>query len=130
MKTVTVTIGRNVPAKRQAAALLDGVTDGTALTDAAWSGFTSQITEALEQYAVSSESPSWWIETHDGLGEWDGVPEESRKITLLLDQAAEPSPLNRASLELSLIWATAAYHNDAVALSYGDSKLLFWEGGE
>jgi hypothetical protein len=131
MRTVTVTIGRNVPSRHADAAVRDGhATTGSfaaVLTDLAWADFTTLIVDALETYADVVEADSYWVEQHDGLGVWDGVEEQSRKVTLLL----EPSEVlearwqsAREDLVIDLLRARTGYYQDAVAVSFGESSLI------
>lgn len=131
---VTVTIGRNVPQSQVDAALREGLVvqvpgsvDGWShyqLTPQAWQAYTEQVEEALETYVDEIETTSWWTETHDGVGEWDGVFEESRKITLLFG-TPNGLPLSaREELVLELLSTRTGFYQDAVALSFGESVLV------
>ena len=59
------------------------------------------------------------IETHYGKGTWDGVEEESAKISVLSDQ-----PLTHLSyLRQALANLAEEYGQDAIALTIGTSEL-------
>ena len=132
MHTVTVTIGRNVPTPATFTQDLNDLTytvvgpalqETLVLTDSAWAGFTELVTDALTNYAQDSHATEYWVETHDGLGVWEGVPEQSRKLTLLFDvPPALQSPTT--DLLITLTSARSGYYQDAVAVSFGDSTLV------
>jgi hypothetical protein len=130
--SVTVTIGRNVPQKHADAARRDGYAtlnpDPSApdqLSAASWQDFTDLVKEALETYAETIEPTQWWTtEQHDGVGEWDGVREESRKITLLFETQNGLPESARNTLVIDLLSARTGFYQDAVALSFGESVLV------
>lgn len=128
---VTVTIGRNIPSRHRDAAREDGIAEASRLdlrhlqlNDQAWEDYTKHIEEALETYVDEIETTSWWFETHDGIGEWDGVSEESRKVTLLFETPNGLPQSARENLVLDLLRARTAYYNDAAALAFGESVLV------
>ena len=132
MQSVTVTIGRNVPTPATFTQDLNDTTftnvgpdlqETLVLTDKSWEGFTYLVTEALEHTAILSGATESWVETHDGLGEWDGVQEQSRKLTLIYNGAL-PQGQALTQLEVALVLARTAYYQDAVALSFGESTLV------
>jgi len=131
MQTVTVTIGRNVPPRHSVAAVRDGHAPdrhihgphNAVLTDQAWADFTALVVDALENYADVVEADSYWVEQHDGLGVWDGVEEQSRKLTLLFEAEEIPADA-RQELTIDLLRARSGYYQDAVAVSFGDSNLV------
>jgi hypothetical protein len=136
MQSVTVTIGRNVPTPRHFTQDLNDLTytvvgpalqETLVLTDSSWAGFAELVTDALTNYAQDIEADSYWVETHDGLGVWDGVQEQSRKLTLLF----EPSEILEAraqsaklDLLITLTASRSGYYQDAVGVSFGDSTLV------
>ena len=126
MQSVTVTIGRNVPSQYVDLATRAGLVDGptSALSDQAWADFTELVVEALKNFESQVGGlESTWIETHDGIGSWDGVEEQSRKITLLFESESIPA-LERTALAIALASARSGYYQDAVAVSFGDSSLI------
>jgi len=127
MQSVTVTIGRNVPLTHNAEARRDGHADtinGQAvLNTEAWQDFTSLVKDSLVNFAEDVNSTEYWVETHDGLGEWEGVTEESRKVTLLY-QASPFAFQHRPALIQDLLSARTGFYQDAVAVSFGDSTLV------
>ena len=131
MQTVTVTIGRNVPTRHQDAARLAGLIPlytgkrAYALNDDAWQAFTDQVIDQLKFWESQVDGlESTWVETHDGVGVWDGVTEESRKITLLYNAQAEDTAEDRRDLEQVLRSIRDAYYQDAVSVVWGDSTLI------
>jgi len=127
MQSVTVTIGRNVPSQYVDLATRAGLVDGptAALSDQAWADFTELVVEALKDFESQVGGlESTWIETHDGIGSWDGVEEQSRKITLLYETDGMPIGIERTQLAIALASARSGYYQDAVAVSFGDSTLI------
>lgn len=100
--TVTVTIGRNIGSEP--------------MDSDRWEAFQEDIRTILGQ-GVGRESS--WIETHYGVGEWDGVREESAKITIL---DADKSHMIGVHAPLRQVCET--YGQDAVALATGLSILV------
>jgi len=132
MQSVSVTIGRNVPTPRTFTQDLNDTTftvigpelqETLVLTDEHWHGFTELVKEALEMVPTLVGATESWIETHDGLGEWDGVQEQSRKLTLI-HNGAPLQGQDLTQLEVCLVLAKSAYYQDAVALSFGESTLV------
>jgi aspartate kinase len=73
MQAVGVTIGRN---RRPEST----VEPHAPLDDTAWAGFVGSVRDTLDHHLAR---PGSWIEVHYGAGEWDGVREESAKVTIL-----------------------------------------------
>ena len=128
MQSITVTIGRNVPEQAAADARRDGQAhyneqDVTILNAESWAGFTELIVEALEALPTRLGATESWIETHDGIGEWDGVQEQSRRVTLL-HNGGELAGRDLTTLEVTLVLARSGYYQDAVALTFGGATLV------
>ncbi len=111
MHTYTVTIGRHVGTEP--------------MPEHEWAMFEDRINETLcyfggEQHREGGD-PSM-IETHRGTGVWDGVEEESIKMTLLTTTPIRPLNLEVLRKDLGQI----AYHHrqDAIALTIGTSELI------
>ena len=102
IRTITLTLGRN----RQT----------TPMSGPEWLTFQRQATALLTELAGTEPS---WIETHYGVGEWDGVREESVRITLL--DALEVPALGFLDAVSAL---AATYGQDAIAFATGTSVLL------
>lgn len=102
MHVITVTIGRNV--------------GNIPMSLTLWEQFKGDV-EADMLAAV----PSDIVETHFGTGVWDGVEEESAKITLL--RHSEPTAAMLAKLRAYLSKSARHYGQDAIALTIGQSEL-------
>ena len=112
MYAYTATIGRNysnslaVPPSMR----------GQAMTPTRWERFIEDVkTDML------SAVPSDICELHLGTGVWDGVDEESAKITLLRHAEASPEMLDE--LRRLLSENARQYGQDAIALTIGTSEL-------
>jgi len=132
MQSITVTIGRNVPARHADAAIKDGLAvkgigaDRTVLTDRAWADFTDRVLDALKNFESQVNGiDDTWTEIHNGVGEWEGVLEESRKVTIFFqnpEQANLDYPV--AKLKRELLSIRTGYYQDAVAIVIGESNLI------
>lgn len=103
MHVITVTIGRNV--------------GDTPMSLTLWEQFIEDV-KADMLHAV----PSDLAEIHRGVGVWDGVEEESAKLTLL--RHAKPSDDMLAELRAYLSENARHYGQDAIALTLGKSELV------
>ncbi|WP_263729975.1 hypothetical protein [Cellulomonas sp. SG140] len=103
MIAVTVTLGRNVGTVPMAAE--------------EWDDFQTDAEAILEGCTVREDV--WWCERHYGAGEWDGIREESVRVTLL-----GVVEVREAQLRLELAELADQYRQDAVALSWGESVLV------
>lgn len=111
MQAVTVTIGRN---RRPEST----VEPNTALPETSWAGFVGAVRDALDHYLAV---PGSWIEVHYGVGEWDGVREESAKVTITGDHLTlERLPWVRNRLGRVAVF----FDQDAIALHVGQSDLV------
>lgn len=106
--TVTLTLGRN---RRPGSPVAPNVPLGPLV----WDEFQAEAIDLLREYAGTDDS---WVEVHTGFGEWDGVREESAKVTLLDGTTARIGDLLTAVQALS-----ARYDQDAIAVSHGLSVL-------
>lgn len=104
MKTVTITIGRNVPQ----------VWGGQIAMDAeGWAGFRNDVQTLLENtHAVI------YVAGALGRGEWQGVEEENATYVA----SVEPERLSELRDTLSLF--ADRWHQDAIALTVGDTDLV------
>jgi hypothetical protein len=101
MQQLTITIGRNVGA--------------TPMSDDDWSNLKSAI-DGIVSRIVRPESDFGWF---TGVGEWEGVSEESAIRVVLL-----PYGFPRATdLDSALRIAAGVWSQDAIAWSLGDSFL-------
>lgn len=111
MYTYTVTIGRNV--------------GDVPMSDLDWATFEDEVNEAL--VTVPYERQIAFLETHRGTGVWQGVAEESVKVTMALISALpEESEGCRDLLALrnKLFRLAGLYGQDAIALTIGQSELI------
>lgn len=105
MHTYTVTIGRNVGT--------------TPMPERDWAAFQRQVEYAL------SESLGWgepYPERHTGVGVWDGVTEESFKVTAFTNYPADPYSVSLLRDRLAVL--AGDYNQDAIALTLGESELV------
>ena len=123
MYSYTATIGRNFSNTHS-----NFDVQGEPMILSAWSGFAEDVTKEFhvtiektrktDGYAWD-ENTEFRIETHYGKGTWDGVEEESAKISVLSDQ-----PLTHLSyLRQALANLAEEYGQDAIALTIGTSEL-------
>ena len=103
MNTYTVTIGRNVA--------------DLPMPELEWDTFIDCVQEVLA--AVTDDSA---IETHLGTGIWDGVVEESAKVTLLTDTKLKE--YEEGYLVLNFQRLARQFHQDAIAYTVGESTLI------
>lgn len=95
---------------------------GTApMTPLAWETFTNEIVDAVTHYTFADDA-----EIHTGSGEWAGVKEESRKVSVFVDGTAElfMSTENYNLLRGALKDIREAFSQDSVALIVTDSELI------
>lgn len=114
MHSLTITIGRNY-SSTSAAAILKGAAPIRPLSTGNWAAFQSTIHDLLASWEGT-------VEQHNGIGTWDGVEEESAKFTLLTPFAFDSTMLRGIKHELA--WLAKVYHQDAIALTVGESKLI------
>ena len=76
MFSYTATIGRNVG------------TEPMTITD--WEQFIEDVRSDMLRFAVESAIHVESVETHRGKGTWEGVEEESAKITILTCPVGQP----------------------------------------
>lgn len=103
MQSITVTIGRNV--------------GSTPMNRKKWSNFIDCVQEV---FAAITPDPSW-IELHLGSGTWEGVTEDSAKVTLLIGD------LNQDDLDylrVNLRRLARMFKQDAIALVVAESQLI------
>ena len=101
MYSITVTIGRNV--------------SDVPMPEQRWEEFEQDVQELLSRATGAS------IETHRGVGSWEGVVEESTKVTLLADN---PLNVNIGYIRVNLADLVRLYDQDAIALTIGESELV------
>lgn len=102
MHAVTVSFGRNVGSAPMPA------------TD--WRRFRAMVRRALVDAC-----PDAVLETHHGVGVWDGVREQSCKVTAL---AGDLGPAALLRLSESLAGLASAFRQDAIAVTVGRSELV------
>jgi len=102
MYQVTVTIGRNV--------------DNSFMPIVEWAKFQDDVAGILEELSNFNCEP----EIHIGTGTWNGVVEESAKISILVDSA----PVDIVTLKKNIETLRDKYKQDAIALCIGNSELI------
>lgn len=123
MYSYAVTIGRNVPATNP-----NPMFAGKPMTLTTWETFKDDVAEALRVAIEKTretdgymwpEGTDFWVEAHHGKGIWQGVEEESTKVTVLSDE-----PITHLHwLRQELTELAREYGQDAIALTIGESEL-------
>jgi len=120
---IQANIGRNVTDKR----------DGSTLTlsDTAWTHFQNDVKQEvyLSVKHVLGSSVTLHIadfQVHTGMGEWEGVQEESAHVSIYFD-ANDPTVVSelevRGNLAKRLSYLAFQYGQDAIAFVVTDSHL-------
>lgn len=117
MLSYTATIGRNFSATHP----LPGLR-GKPMTLGAWERFIEDVEAEMVRHLQAGQVEPVTVEIHRGKGEWNGVTEESAKVTVLRNGYAEYDYL--ASLHFVLSQLARDYGQDAIALTVGHSILL------
>ncbi len=110
MYALTVTIGRNYGQSARPELR------GTPMSDQVWSEFEDRVNELLVNCTDSGS-----VEMHHGTGVWDGMREESTKVTLLIEN---PLNVNEGYIRVNLEDLARTYGQDAIALTIGQSELI------
>ena len=97
---LVVTIGRNV-----------GIEP---MSDARWSEFQDRVIATVRRHFAHSQSFGPFY----GVGEWDGVTEESAVLTFL---TSYPGSTDRFAVDLAEL--SSEYDQDAIAWSFGPANL-------
>ena len=121
MYSYTATIGRNVPDMHDQRDDVTGQRIQVPMSDEQWATFVEDVkADMASTYAdLYLDGAERTFEVHYGKGVWEGVEEESAKITLLSDQ-----PLTHLSyLRQALANLAEEYGQDAIALTIGTSEL-------
>jgi len=109
MHSVTVTIGRNFTSRLHPERTQE-------LSAEAWKEFIEDVKDALSYHMIEDEDT---LEVHLGSGSWQGIEEESAKVTLLSSDPIFPAKLIKRLKTLAAIYA-----QDAIALTIGESELI------
>lgn len=118
MLSYTATIGRNFSDSHPLTGLR-----GKPMTLSAWERFIKDVEVDMVRTLLGATGDiSGLAEVHRGKGEWNGVTEESAKITILMDGAALPRDVHALHSLLSQL--AREYGQDAIALTLGHSILL------
>lgn len=102
MHSITITLGRNI--------------DGAPMPSEKWTQFAEDVTADL-----LAAVPSDITETHYGTGVWDGIPEDSCKVTVL--RHSEPTAAMLDDLRRYMSENARVYDQDAIAITIGKSEL-------
>ena len=107
LHSYTATIGRNI---------------GTMpMTLTMWEQFKGDVQTDMVNTAVHAAVHVESVETHYGKGMWQGIEEESAKITILTSARMDDGALN--ILRGYLSENARHYGQDAIALTIGESEL-------
>ena len=120
--SITVTIGRNAPVTDPALPQYDDVTGEritAPMSDQRWGEFGRDAQGTLANSVHERQIVA--IERHLGRGSWEGVEEDSLKITYLLKSALTDEAVATLSRDLSEL--ARLYDQDAIALTIGTSTL-------
>lgn len=120
MHVYAVTIGRNAPVTDPSLPQYDDVTGeriAAPMSDERWEQFIEDV-KADMLHAIPLADLA---EIHRGTGFWDGVEEESAKLTLLCHSEATADMV--AELRSYLSELARLYSQDAIALTIGQSEL-------
>lgn len=120
MYSITATIGRNITAAHPVRA-------HQPLTLTEWEDFTNDVEDALTGPVRSARPLLLIVERHYGKGEWNGVEEESRKVTILaeFDDAGSADMVEELrTIRTGLALLANQYGQDAIALTIGQSELI------
>lgn len=108
MYSTTITIGRNV--------------GDEPMSDDEWWRFR----QTARLFMVETFGTEIAMEWHDGFGEWNGVQEDSYKVTALSDYAPTRGQVER--FREFLPGLAAKFHQDALAVTFGHSELITPKG--
>lgn len=117
MFSYTATIGRNFSPTHP----LPGL-QSKPMTLSAWERFAEDVQADMVKYLQAGQVEPVTVEVHYGRGEWNGVTEESAKITVLRNDYADADYLT--DLRYSLEILASDYGQDAIAFTVGTSELL------
>lgn len=109
MHQTTVTIGRNVPSN-----------NNEPMSDREWADFQNSVVRGL--YSTLAYQGEGAAEAHYGVGTWDGVSEESCKISVL-----HPEPMSEGDKAFLRGWLQGTkinFYQDAIAFITGESELV------
>lgn len=112
MRSYTVTIGRNLGT-------------GEPMSDELWAMFEDEVNEKLTEAAEWLISAGWdntCLEVHHGRGCWEGVEEDSAKLTLI--SAGEIDYVSLGELKRSLAFLAHAYGQEAIAFTEGEPQII------
>ena len=126
MFSYTATIGRNVPtftyAERDFHQDGDRITVSAPMSDERWVTFEGQVSALIASFARTWMAGTDVVELHRGKGVWNGVEEESTKVTLLTEMELGECALT--DLRKALAYYALHYQQDAIALTIGQSELI------
>jgi len=117
MFSYTATIGRNFSPTHP----LPGL-QNKPMTLSAWARFVEDVQAEMVKYLQVWQVEPVTVEIHRGTGVWDGVTEDSAKITVLRNDYADADYLRELRQVLSFL--AREYGQDAIAFTVGTSELL------
>jgi hypothetical protein len=86
------------------------------MPDARWSRFVEYVRASLDYHTTEDDD---LLKVHYATGSWQGIEEESAKITLLSNYPVPPE-IVRGQLRI----IAAFYEQDAIALTIGKSEVI------
>jgi hypothetical protein len=109
MKQLSVTIGQNI--------------GNTPMTATNWESFKRAVKLAIYRgYIDASRLETLFESESEFAGIWEGVPEISYRVTVLIDTVATPYDIE--TVRSYLRYLLDRYKQDAIAISYADSVLI------
>ena len=107
MFTYTATIGRGAGDR--------------CLSEEKWATFEDHVNQVFTDIALGHDDD--FVEVHSGMGNWQGIEEESTKITLLTNIELDRTMIGVIRRNLEAL--AEAYDQDAIAFTIGQSELCF-----
>lgn len=105
MYAIVVTFGRNVGT--------------TPMSDTRWAEFIEDVRGTLRQNTFERQRVQ--LNTTEGMGEWDGIPEPNAQVTVLLrSQVSEEA---QATLKRDLSELARFYEQEAIAVMFATPEL-------
>lgn len=102
------------------------------MSDTAWANFQQDVKEEILSALWEANMPADVVslsdfQVHTGMGEWDGVPEESAHVSVYFDSNGTGVPFMmesiKANLDQRLSYLAFQYGQDAIAFVVTDSHL-------
>ena len=128
MYSYTATIGRNLTSfvydERDTHQDGEPTRVQVPMSEQNWADFVDTIEAHFAGLILDWQDADAVVETHRGTGIWDGVEEESAKITLLSSGTMNPTELGQTRVLLNKL--ANKYNQEAIAFTIGESELITW----